>query len=132
MSTLVQVRFLPEVIYFISVQVQIISHELNSSHFPIFKIFVNNLVPRSHWTPITPKNMKIQLSRNLKKIVWVIRFRERNPTVNSISSSEIYKISRFCNLYYYNNLLFCPFLEKIQFFSGFIVHVYKKTSEKCV
>ena len=32
MSTLVRVRLRPEAIYFISVQVQVISHELDSSH----------------------------------------------------------------------------------------------------
>ena len=88
-STLVRVRFLPEAIYFVSVQVKIISHELNSSHFPTSEIFVNNLVPGSHWTPVTPKNVKIRLSRNSTKVAWVTRFHKKNPMVRSILSSEI-------------------------------------------
>ena len=93
-STHAQVRFWPEVIYFISIQVHIISHKLDSSHFSTSKIFLNNLVPGRHWTPITPKNVKTRLSRNSIKFVWVTRFRETNPMVGSISSSEIWKISR--------------------------------------
>ena len=57
-STIVRVRFWPKAIYSVSVHAQIISHELNPSHFPTFEIFVNNLVPRSHATPINPKNVK--------------------------------------------------------------------------
>ena len=89
MSTLVQVQFRLEAIYSASVQVQIISHELNPSHLPTFEIFVNNLVLESHSTPITPKNVKIRLSRNSMKFVWMTRFHKTNPTVRSVSSSEI-------------------------------------------
>ena len=66
-----------ETIYSVSIQVQIISHELNPSHFPIFEIFVNNLVPGSHSTPITPKNVKIRLFRNSTKFVGLLDFARR-------------------------------------------------------
>ena len=57
--------------------------------------FINNLVPGSHWTPITPKNVKIRLSRNLMKFVWVTRSRKTNPIVSSVSSFEIWRIFMF-------------------------------------
>ena len=88
MSTLVQVRLWPEEFYFVTSQVQIISHELESSHFLTFEIFVNNLVPEGHWTAVTTKNVKIRLSWNSMKLIWVTRFCETNPTVSSVSSSE--------------------------------------------
>ena len=94
-STFVQVQFWPEATHFASVQVQITSHETNSSQFPTSDIFVNNIVLRSHWTPITPKNVKIRQSRNLTKFVWETRFYQTNPTAKSVLSSEIYKISKF-------------------------------------
>ena len=68
-STLARVRFWPKATHPVSVQVQIISHELNASHFSTFKIFVNNLVPGSHSTHITSKNVKNRLSRNSMKFV---------------------------------------------------------------
>ena len=36
--------------------------------------------------------------------------------VMSVLSSEIYKICRFFNLYYFDNLLFCHFSLKFNFF----------------
>ena len=88
MSTHVRVQFWLEATHSTSVQVQIISHELNSSHFSTSEIFVNNLIPRSHWTPITPKNVEIRLSRNSTKFVWVTRFHKTNPMVRYVLSSE--------------------------------------------
>ena len=88
-STLVRVRFWPEAIYFIFVQVQIISHELDSSDFPTSKIFVNNIVPGNHWKLVFPKNVKIRLSRNSMKFIWITRFCKKNPTMSFVLSSEI-------------------------------------------
>ena len=48
MSTLIWIKFFPEATHSVSVQVQILSCELNSSNFPNSEIFVNNLVLRSH------------------------------------------------------------------------------------
>ena len=93
-------------------------NELNSSHFSTSDIFVNNLVPESHWIPVTLKNVKIRPSRNSMKFVWVTRFRETNPTVNSVSSSKIYKIYRFSTYTIIEIYRFTLF-RKISFFSGF-------------
>ena len=46
-------------------------------------------------TPHALKNMKSRLPRNSMKFDVVARFREMIPTMKSISSSEIYKISKF-------------------------------------
>ena len=39
--------------------------------------------------PVPRKNIKFQLSRNPTKFNWVIRFRDRNSTAKSVSSSKI-------------------------------------------
>ena len=119
--TLVQVRFWPEAIYSISIHVQIISHELNSSHFPTFEIFVNNLVPGSHSTPITPKNVKIRLSQNSIRFVWVTRFHETNPTVSLFCHSRSRKFQGF-RLVLFWQFTFLPFfLEKFNF--SWVLHI---------
>ena len=48
------------------------------------------------------------------KFDWVTRFRDTIPTVNSISSSDIWKNSRFSN-----EITVLPFFRKIEFFPGF-------------
>ena len=48
-----------------------------------------------HPTPCVSKSVKFQLSWNPTKFDRVARFRKTIPTVESVSSSDIYKISRF-------------------------------------
>ena len=61
------------------------------------------------------KNRKIfRLSQILTKLFWVTRFRETNLTAQSVSSSEIQRISGF-----QPKLPFYHFSEKLNFFSGF-------------
>ena len=108
-----------KVIYSIFIQIQIISHEINSSHFSTSEIFVNNLVLGSHWAPITPKNVKIRLSRNSMKFVWVTISCETNPTVSSVSSSEIWRIFRVSTYILLWQFTILRFFRKIRFFSGF-------------
>ena len=48
-----------------------------------------------HSTSDVSKNVKFLLSWNPTKFDWVARFRKTIPTVKSVSSSEIYKISGF-------------------------------------
>ena len=120
-STLARVRLWPEATHSASVQVQIISHELNPSHFPIFKISVNNLILGSYSTTITLKNMRIRLSRNSMKLVWVTRFLETNPTVSSVSLFEIYKISKFSTCTIMTNYRFAIFQKNLIFLGFYIL-----------
>ena len=60
-----------------------------------------------HPTPDALKNIKFLLSRNPTKFDGITRFCEKNSTVNSVSSSEIYKISGF-----QSKLSFYHFSEK--------------------
>ena len=106
--TLAWVHFCPETIYFISVQVQIIFYELDSNCLPTSKILLKISSLRVTGRPVTSKKVKIRLSRNSMKFIWVTRFRERNPTIRSVSSFEIYKIYRFSTctisaIYYFAN-----------------------------
>ena len=49
------------------------------------------------------------------KFFWVTRFRETNPTVKSVSSSEIYKKFQASLNYFGNFTDFASFLEKFNF-----------------
>ena len=49
------------------------------------------------------------------KFDWVARFRETNSIVKSVSSSKIYKISRFSTCIIATNYRFAIFLEKLKF-----------------
>ena len=66
-SPLARVRFCPETIYFVPVQVQIIFYKLSLNYFTTFKIFFKNLVFGFHRTLDAPKIKKIRLSQNLTK-----------------------------------------------------------------
>ena len=77
----------PETIYFVLVLVPSI---LNGNYLNILR-FSKNLAFRVHSTLVASKFVKIRLSRNSTKFVWVTRFLEMIPMVNSVSSSEIYK-----------------------------------------
>ena len=92
-SRLVRVRFCPEIIYFVSVQIQFILNELNL--FLSFKIFLKNPVFGVHRIRYAPKIVKSLLYKNLTKFIWVTRFRKANLTARSILSFEIYKTSSF-------------------------------------
>ena len=48
-----------------------------------------------HPTLVASKNVKFRLSRNSKKFIQATKFHKTNPTVRSVSSSEIYKTSMF-------------------------------------
>ena len=63
--------------------------------------------------------MKIRLFWNLTQFVWVTRFHETNPTVRSVSSSDIEKISKLSTCNIAAIYCFAIFLEKIRFFPGF-------------
>ena len=123
-STLAPVRFWQEAIYSVSFQVQIISHELNPSHFSNFKVFINDLISGSYSTPTTSKNVKIRLSRNSTKFVCLTRFRETNPTVSSVSSSEIYKIYRFLTCTILTIYRFALFQKNSIFLGFYNLHNY--------
>ena len=66
-------------------------------------------------TPNAQKIMKIQLSWNSMKFVWVSRFRERNPTVRSILSFEIQKNSSFATCIVIAIYRFVIFRKKFKF-----------------
>ena len=65
-----------------------------------------------HPTPHASKSVKFQLSRNPTKFERVARFCETIPTVKSVSSSEIYKISRFYLVLFRQNYRFALFQKK--------------------
>ena len=67
-SPFAQVRFCPETIYFISVQVQIILYQLSLNYFTTSKMFFKNLVFGVHRTLVTSKNVKIPTISHYKKI----------------------------------------------------------------
>ena len=45
--------------------------------------------------PVASKNVKFRLSQNSMKFSWTTKFRETNPTMRSVLSSEISKTSKF-------------------------------------
>ena len=73
----------------IPIQVQFILNELYLSYFLTLEILIKSC-PRELLDACYLENCeKILLSRNSTKIFLVTRFRETNPTVKSVSSSEI-------------------------------------------
>ena len=80
-----------------------------------------NTYRMSHVTFIASKNVKFRLSRNLTKFNAVTRLHENIPTVKSVSSSEIYKNTRF-----FAEITILPFFRKCKIFSGFtvVLHVF--------
>ena len=69
-----------------------------------------NTYRMSHVTLVASKNVKFRLSQNLTKFDVVTRLHENIPTVKSISSSEIYKNSRFLA-----EMTILPFFRKLKF-----------------
>ena len=132
-STLAQVRFWPEATHFASVQVPIVSHELNPIHFLTFEISINILVPESHSTPITLKNVRIQLSRNSTKFVWVTRFHEKSNIEFRfvIRDLEIYRFSTYTIIAIYRFALFSEKFDfsrvlQVQFYAFWWVNFFSK------
>ena len=108
-------------IYFVSVYVEFIFYELNSSHFPNFRDFRKNPVSSSRWTPVTPKNMKIHQSQNSTKFVSVTRFCEMKPTMRSVLHPRSRKFCRFSTctilaIYYF------AIFQKNSIFPGFYIN----------
>ena len=87
MSTLTRVHLCPVIIYFVPIQVQSILNKLCTSYFPKSRFWV-------HWTPVGLKIVRNLTISKFNKIFQVARFCERNTTVMSVLSSEIYKIFR--------------------------------------
>ena len=63
------------------------------------------------------------------KFDWVARVCEMIPTVKSVSSSEIYKISGFQPVIQ-RQITVLPSFRNIAFFSGFTVHLYDIKTKK--
>ena len=79
----------PKQFILVSVQVKFILNELYLIHFSLSRFFFSqNPVFRVHQTPDVPKIEKIRNSK-FDEIFLVTRFRETNPTVKSVSSSDI-------------------------------------------
>ena len=75
-TLLIRVRFWPEIIYLVSVQVQFILNELYLSYFLTPEILIKISSLGITRRPLPPKIVKkIRLSRNSTKILWVTRFR---------------------------------------------------------
>ena len=86
---LFSVCFSSEIIYFIPVSVPSILNEnsLTILHFSGFSLKFSFC--GVYLMPIALNFVKIKLSQNSTKFDWVIKFRETNSTVKSVSSSEI-------------------------------------------
>ena len=76
-----------------------------------------NTYHMSRITFVASKNMKFRLSQNLTKFDAVTRLHENIPTVKSVSSSEIYKNSRFLAeitiLHFFRKLKFSRVLQMV-------------------
>ena len=104
----IRVRFCPKIFYFFSVH--FILNELSPSHFLTSEIFIKISSLKS-LVIYHPEIRKIfRLSQNLMKLFRITRFYKTNLTAQSISSSEIYRISGF-----QPKLLFYHFSEKLNF-----------------
>ena len=115
MSTLVRVRFRPEAIYSASIQVPILSYELNPSHLQTFEIFVNNLVPKSHSIghPKKRENLTVSKFNEICLDDYISRDKSKGEFHFMIRDLENFQVF---DLYYSSNLLFCLFFpEKIDF-----------------
>ena len=92
-SPLARVRFGPQIIYFFSVQVQMILYELSLNYFTTSKIFFKNLVFGVHQTPENRKNTSVSELDEIFLSNWISRDESNGEVCFVIRDQEKFQAS---------------------------------------